>query len=203
MKTLEDSRFPKHSRLVALSLVSVCLIFFVVVGALAFDQLIVTDGDKSLKLKDPRIVVSKSERKLELFDGDKLIKKYKIALGKNPVGDKEVEGDGKTPEGEFYIFTKNPQSKFYLSIGVSYPSIDDAKRGLEKKLITREVHDDIVEAIRNKKMPPQKTPLGGEIYIHGMGNLNDWTEGCVALKNSDMKELYEKISVGAKVVITS
>ena len=85
-----------------------------------------------------------------------LIKTYKIALGFEPTGDKEIEGDGKTPEGDFYIFTKNSESKFYLSLGVSYPNIEDAKRGLENELITQEEHDAILKAINEKKMPPAK-----------------------------------------------
>lgn len=152
-------------------------------------------------LKNPLIVVKKSERKLFLYDDQKLIKTYQIALGFAPEGDKETEGDGKTPEGEFYIFTKNPQSSFYLSLGVSYPSVEDAERGLKNELITINQRDEIVKAIDEKKMPLQKTKLGGEIYIHGNGNSNDWTWGCVALDDSDIKELFDAIPVGAKIRI--
>lgn len=159
------------------------------------------EKSESLNLENPRIVIKKEKRTLELFEGEKLVKTYKIALGSTPVGDKEIEGDGKTPEGDFYIFTKNPESNFYLSIGVSYPNTEDAKRGLENKLITQEEHDRIVEAINEKKTPLQNTKLGGEIYIHGHGNLTDWTEGCVALTNSSMKELYDTIPVGTSVKI--
>ncbi|MDH3528396.1 MAG: L,D-transpeptidase [Acidobacteriota bacterium] len=107
----------------------------------------------------------------------------------------------KTPEGGFYIFTKNPQSSFYLSLGLSYPNIEDAKRGLEGKLITQEEHDQIVAAIDQKTMPPQNTALGGEIYIHGNGDLADWTAGCIALSNSSMKELFDALPVGTTVQI--
>ena len=153
------------------------------------------------KLENPRIVVKKKERKLEVFDDEKLVKTYKIGLGFAPEGDKETEGDGKTPEGDFYVFTKNENSKFYLSLGVSYPSIDDAKRGLEKNLISAAEHDAIVEAIKNQRSPPQNTKLGGEIYIHGNGAATDWTLGCVALSNSDMKELFDAIPVKTIVKI--
>ncbi len=153
------------------------------------------------ELENPRIVVKKKERKLEVFDGEKLIKTYRIGLGFVPVGDKEKEGDGKTPEGDFYIFTKNANSKFYLSLGVSYPSIDDAKRSLETNLISKAEHDAIVEAINNEQTPPQNTKLGGEIYIHGNGSATDWTLGCMALSNSDMKEIFEAIPVGTNVKI--
>ena len=158
--------------------------------------------DKPLpKLENPRLVVKKKERKLEVFDGEKLIKTYKIGLGFAPEGDKEKEGDGKTPEGDFYVFTKNENSKFYLSLGVSYPSIDDAKRGLEQNLISKAEHDAIIEAIINQRTPLQNTNLGGEIYIHGSGSATDWTLGCVALSNSNMKELFDAVPVKTSVRI--
>jgi len=153
------------------------------------------------QLKDPRLVVKKKERRLQIFDGEKLIKTYTIVLGFTPQGDKKIEGDGKTPEGEFYVFVKNDQSNFYVSLGVSYPGIDDATRGLKEKLISKDEHDAIVKAVNEKQMPPQKTALGGEIYIHGGGTAEDWTDGCVALKNEEMKELFDAIPVGAIVKI--
>ena len=105
------------------------------------------------------------------------------------------------PEGEFYIFTKNPRSAFHLSLGVSYPNVEDAERGLRDGLITRAQRDRIVRAIRNKSTPPQNTPLGGDIYIHGNGARSDWTWGCVALENEDIEELYRVIDTGTLVTI--
>src|SRR5215213_2656856 len=165
-------------------------------GFLIWKQSMVTPLEK---LENPRLVVKKSERTLEIFDGDKLLKTYKIVLGFAPEGDKEQEGDGKTPLGEFYVFTKNEQSRFYLSLGLSYPSIDDAARGLKENLISPEEHAAIVKAVNEKRMPPQNTRLGGEIYIHGGGIEKDWTWGCVALKNEEMKELFDVVPTGAKV----
>jgi murein L,D-transpeptidase YafK len=152
-------------------------------------------------LKNPLLVVKKKERKLHLYDDAKLVKTYDIGLGFAPVGDKEKQGDGKTPEGEFYIFTKNPKSNYYLSLGVSYPSIDDAARGWREKIISKKEHDAIVKAINEKKTPLQNTKLGGEIYIHGGGAANDWTLGCVALANEDIKELFDALEVKTKVRI--
>ena len=146
------------------------------------------------------ILIRKSARVLEIHD-DELIKSYSVVLGSAPDGDKEVEGDGKTPEGEFYVFTKNPQSKFHLSLGLSYPSIDDAERGVGQNLIDRSERDAIVEAIENQRMPPQKTALGGEIYIHGGGIDGDWTEGCVALRNDEIEELFSMIPIGTRVTV--
>ena len=158
-------------------------------------------ADDLPEMDNPKLLVSKAERKLEVFDGENLVRTYKIALGNVPVGDKEVEGDGKTPEGEFYIHTKNSKSRFYLSLGISYPYKEDAKRGLENELITQEEHDQIVAAVEGMKMPPQKTALGGEIYIHGSGNLADWTAGCIALTNGDMKALFDAVPLGTPVEI--
>ncbi len=160
-------------------------------------------SEKFAKMENPHIIIKKSARTLELFDGGKLIKTYKIALGFAPEGDKEQQGDGKTPEGEFYIFTKNDQSKFYLSLGISYPSTDDAERGLQAKLITKKERDAIVKAINNQQKPPQNTKLGGEIYIHGGGTGKDWTWGCAALDDADIREIFDIVSVGTKVEIES
>ena len=152
-------------------------------------------------LKDPLIVVKKSKRKLELYDDKRLVRSYKMVLGFEPAGDKEVEGDGRTPEGEFYVFTKNAESRFHLSLGISYPAPDDANRGIVNKLITSEEADAIAQATANGEMPPQKTALGGEIYIHGGGTDNDWTDGCVALKDEEITELFNAVPVGTKVRI--
>lgn len=153
------------------------------------------------KMNNPRLVVKKAARKLEVYDGRKFIRSYRMVLGFTPRGDKETEGDGKTPEGTFYVFTKNPESRFHLSLGVSYPGAEDAKRGLDQKLISQEEYDEIIAAIREKRMPLQKTRLGGEIYIHGGGTESDWTDGCVALKDEEITELFNAIPVGTAVEI--
>jgi len=152
-------------------------------------------------VEKPRIVVYKSARKLEFYSGKTLLRTYRVGLGFSPVADKVREGDGATPEGEFYVFVKNNKSAYYLSLGVSYPNVEDADRGLRDGLITKSKHDAIVEAHRKKIGPPQYTKLGGLIYIHGNGAKSDWTWGCVALENEDMKELYDSVSVGTPVTI--
>jgi murein L,D-transpeptidase YafK len=153
------------------------------------------------ELKKPEIKISKTRRTLEVYDGGRLVKTFSMVLGFSPDGDKEIEGDGKTPEGEFYVATKNPQSRFHLSLGLSYPSKDDAVRGFKKALITKAEHDAILAALREGKMPPQKTALGGEIYIHGGGIDKDWTWGCVALRDEEIEQLFASIPLGTKVTI--
>lgn len=154
-----------------------------------------------LPLKNPRIVVLKGKRRLELYSGDVLVRSYKIGLGLNPVPDKQRQGDRATPEGDFYIFTKNDKSAFYLSLGISYPNVEDAERGLRDRLISKSQHDRIVSAIKRKATPPQNTALGGDIYIHGNGSSSDWTWGCVALENEQVKELFNAVPVGTPVTI--
>lgn len=183
----------KRKVLLSFSLLTLVLLSFVV-----FNQFIVMPLDR---IENSRLVVKKSERKLEVFDGENLVKTYRIVLGFAPEGDKAEEGDGKTPLGEFYVFTKNDKSKFYLSLGLSYPGVEDAERGLKENLISQDEHDAIVQAVAEKKMPPQNTKLGGEIYIHGGGTEKDWTRGCMALKDEEMKELFEAIPTGARVSI--
>ena len=154
-----------------------------------------------LPVEKPRIVVYKSERKLEFYSDQTLLRTYRVGLGFSPVADKKREGDGATPEGDFYVFVKNNKSAYYLSLGISYPNAEDAERGLRDRLITRAQHASILEAIRKKAAPPQYTKLGGLIYIHGHGARSDWTWGCVALENEDIKELYDAVSVGTPVTI--
>jgi murein L,D-transpeptidase YafK len=154
-----------------------------------------------LPLEKPGIIVRKGERQLELYSDQKLLRTYRIGLGFSPVADKKREGDGATPEGDFYIFVKNNKSAYYLSLGLSYPNAEDAERGLREKMISKAQYDAIIEAIRKKTGPPQYTKLGGLIYIHGHGAASDWTRGCVALENEHIKEVYEAVSVGTLVTI--
>jgi murein L,D-transpeptidase YafK len=154
-----------------------------------------------LPLVNPKIEVSKAARALWLFSDSRVVRTYHIGLGFSPVGDKEREGDGRTPEGEFYIFTKNADSNYYLSLGVSYPNLAHAKRGLRDGLITRAQYDQIAVALEQKDAPLQETALGGQIYIHGHGSRTDWTWGCVALENEDIHELYDAVPIGTPFTI--
>ncbi|HVF51812.1 MAG TPA: L,D-transpeptidase [Pyrinomonadaceae bacterium] len=154
-----------------------------------------------LPLVRPKIVVSKSGRRLMLYADGRLLRTYRAGLGLSPVEDKVRQGDRRTPEGEFYIFTKNNRSAFYLSLGLSYPNVEDAERGLRDGLITRAQYRSILRAQERRIAPPQNTALGGDIYIHGNGASSDWTWGCVALEDSDIKELFDAVPVGTTVVI--
>jgi len=152
-------------------------------------------------LHNARLIVNKEKRELLLYENDRLVKIYHIGLGKDPVGDKERQGDGRTPEGKFYVCSKNPESKFHLSLGVSYPNMEDARRGLEAGLINKEQYEKIVRAIKSGRRPPWNTALGGAICIHGGGSKWDWTLGCIALDNKDIEEIYRVVPVGTPIII--
>ena len=185
------------------SLTLIALLFAIGSAAFAPPSTTTTGNNRpaALKLTSPRIVVKKAERRLFLYDGNKLVKTYRIGLGLSPKGDKVRQGDRRTPEGEFYLFTKNDKSAFYLSLGVSYPNATHADRGLRDGLISKSQHDAIMRALKLKRTPPQNTALGGDIYIHGRGASSDWTWGCVALEDNDMRELFDVATVGTPVSI--
>jgi murein L,D-transpeptidase YafK len=153
---------------------------------------------------DYRIVIAKSARQLTLLCGPRLERTYPVTLGRNSGADKTVEGDEATPLGEFYICAKNPRSKHFLSLCISYPNAEDAGRGLAAGLIDTGQHAKILAAMAAKKMPPQHTRLGGEIYIHGRGERFDpnGTRGCIALDNLDIEDLYHRVAIGTAVTIT-
>ncbi|MBS0394591.1 MAG: L,D-transpeptidase family protein [Proteobacteria bacterium] len=123
------------------------------------------------------VVVVKSERRLYLMHGGQPFRSYRIALGLNPVGQKEREGDFRTPEGHYRLDARNPSSDFFLSIHLSYPSAADSAHA------------------RSRHWRP-----GGSIMIHGQPNVPhrpvdyyrsaDWTDGCIALSNDDMLEVW-------------
>ena len=143
--------------------------------------------------------IRKEARTLELWKEGELVHTCGIGLGFDPLGHKEREGDGRTPEGPYYACTRNDQSRYYLSIGLSYPNVEDAAYALEKGSITQAQHDDIAQAIDSGRRPPWDTPLGGEIMIHGRGGTSDWTAGCVAVDDEDMDILWEHVSIGTPI----
>ncbi|MFN0119503.1 MAG: murein L,D-transpeptidase family protein [Blastocatellia bacterium] len=152
-----------------------------------------------------RILVKKAARQLLLYrrmgGAETLLKTYPVALGPSPLGTRKQQGDGATPEGDYYITHRNPRSNYHLSLGISYPGIPDADAGLRAGLITKQQHQAITSAIHAQTKPPQNTALGGDIFIHGGGVGRDWTLGCVALENDFIRELFETIPLKTKVRI--
>ena len=135
-----------------------------------------------------RIVVEKATRTMTLMRDGKVLKTYKVALSREPVGPKERVGDHKVPEGEYLVDLKNPHSRFHLALHISYPNAADRDRA--------------------RKLGVQP---GGNIEIHGLdskyawvGSLQrrvDWTDGCIAVTNSEIEEIWPLVRVGTPVEI--
>jgi hypothetical protein len=172
------------------------------------------DGDKLSPCdttKDDYVVVHKSKRNVALCKNGALVKNIRGSLGFAPEGDKEQEGDGKTPEGVFYIPRLLPESQYYKAFLLSYPTAEDAKRGTESDLITANQRKQIESAQAACVEPPQSTKLGGELEIHGQNpkskslskepNKTDWTAGCVALANEDVDLLWKSLNVHDTIVV--
>lgn len=154
---------------------------------------------------DPVIIrISKRARRLEAHAGGRVVFECSIVLGAAPDGDKLVEGDRRTPEGEMAVCTRNEHSRFHLFLGLSYPTVEDAERGMRDRLITRALALAIARAHALGRRPPWNTPLGGEIGIHGAGSeerAGDWTRGCVAVSNEEIEALWRLCPLGTRVFI--
>lgn len=160
---------------------------------------------------DFALEIDKSDRVLVVKHGNRITRRFQIATGKGGLGDKRIRGDNKTPLGTYYVTDFNESSSFELFMRLNYPNLKDAFFGLKNRLITRAEFDRIVDALRMDQRPPQNTPLGGAIGIHGLGeetserlkvhSILDWTQGCIALNNRDVNELRHYVKVGTKVVI--
>ena len=128
------------------------------------------------------VQVQKSARKMYLLHGNRVLESYDIGLGFAPVGHKEVEGDGKTPEGSYFINRRNPDSEYHLSLGISYPN----------------------EADRAKAELLGQEP-GGDIFIHGAPKkrvpVRDWTLGCIAVTDREMEDIYAMVRPGTPIHI--
>jgi murein L,D-transpeptidase YafK len=133
-------------------------------------------------LRADRIIVRKGRREMLLLRGQSLLRQYRVALGRDPAGHKEREGDGRTPEGRYVIDRRNPKSRYYLALHISYPNAEDAAQA------------------RAAGVEP-----GGDIMIHGLkdGELRegDWTQGCIAVTDSEMEEIWSLVPEGTEILI--
>lgn len=137
------------------------------------------------------VKVYKDKRTLELYCDQKLIGRFKIALGKEPFKDKEKQGDNRTPVGTYYICSKSKETRYTYFLGISYPSIKDAQSGLDKGIIDQNAYNRIKKAIDQNHQPPWNTPLGGAIGIHGGGTKDNWTSGSIAVSDEDINILKQ------------
>lgn len=146
------------------------------------------------------IYVSKKSNTVTLNRYSSTIGSWPAKLGReSAAGDKVQQGDEITPSGKFYVCTMNDKSQYYLALGLSYPNIDDAKRGLADGLINEEQYQAIVDANKAGEKPPWDTPLGGAIEIHG--EQGGGTAGCIAVTNDVMDILWEYCKLGVPVTI--
>jgi lipoprotein-anchoring transpeptidase ErfK/SrfK len=134
------------------------------------------------------IVVEKGERRLTLYYRGVAVKKYRVALGRNPVGDKVSIGDYRTPEGMYYIIGRNPASRFYKSLAISYPDAEHEERAAEIGVSPG-------GNIMIHGLPPHQAKLGAAHV------LVDWTEGCIAVTNAEIDELWRAVEMGAAIEI--
>ncbi|MBN2369221.1 MAG: L,D-transpeptidase family protein [Vicinamibacteria bacterium] len=148
-----------------------------------------------------RILIRKASRRLTLYGDDREMLVCRIGLGGEPRGAKRRQGDGRTPEGDYRVCTRNAQSQFHLFLGLDYPNRRDAERGLANGMITRAIYRRIVDAHTNGRTPPWNTSLGGAVGIHGSGASWDWTLGCVALDDPDIETLWAFCPAGTSVRI--
>lgn len=129
-----------------------------------------------------RVEVSKSSRTMTLWHHDVILETYEVELGFDPLGHKFEEGDGRTPEGDYIVDRRNPNSEFYLSIGIDYPNAED------------------IAAAEEAGVDP-----GGDIFIHGtprpFARVDDWTAGCIAVTNREMRQIYAMVQDGTPITI--
>ena len=157
------------------------------------------------------VIIDKTQNKLVVTSGEKIIKSYKVATGRGGAGDKKQRGDNKTPIGAYRVVGFNEESKFDYFIRLNYPNAKDAFRGYKSGKISHRNFRSIITAVRAGRTPPQHTELGGAIGIHGIGDESpeqlhihdslDWTEGCIALRNAEIQELRTFLHMGTRVVI--
>jgi murein L,D-transpeptidase YafK len=160
---------------------------WILAGILLFTILPLLFGQRSSANAD-RVVVYKRERKLVLLSQGKELRSYKVALGSEPVGPKARQGDHRTPEGVYTLDSRNPNSHFYKAFHISYPNSKDIATA--KKL---------------------GVSAGGDIMLHGLPKeyawvgrehtLRDWTDGCIAVTNEEMDEIWNLVRVGTPIEI--
>ncbi|MDH3264321.1 MAG: L,D-transpeptidase family protein [Paracoccaceae bacterium] len=164
------------------------LLVSLIVGGLLYARFVAITPRPPVPLTAPidRILIEKAARRMTLYRDGVPLRVYRVSLGFQPEGDKERQGDGRTPEGSFRVDRKNAQSRFYLSLGIDYPQAED-----------------LVRASTAGVSP------GGDIFIHGQPRgvygrqriARDWTAGCIAVSNMVMDELWKVVGIGTEVEI--
>ncbi|MFW5427175.1 MAG: L,D-transpeptidase family protein [Methylophagaceae bacterium] len=161
--------------------------------------------------EEVELIVIRSEHKLLIVKNDVVLNSFRVALGSGGRKAKLQRGDHTTPKGSYSIKRMRDSERFYSFLQLDYPSVNDAIIALKSKLITKADYNAILDAHIAGKIPPQDTPLGGSIGIHGIGvetqdrieihQIADWTQGCIALRNGEVDVLKRYIKIGTEVTI--
>ena len=170
-----------------------------------------TTGQRPLFAETPEvwILVDTKEMKLSVMQGETVRRSYAdISIGRSGTTSEKRGRDNKTPLGEFHILRIATDSPFRRFYALDYPSLQDAERALRDKLISPRQYAAIRKALRARRIPPQETPLGGYIGIHGVGRGDpsihesfNWTNGCIALTNQQIDDLDQWIRLGMRVIV--
>ena len=169
-------------------LLCLCLAFATLLLCGVNGQALFADTHSTTAVNADYVKVFKAKREMRLYHAGKSIKKYRISLGDNPIGHKQQQGDERTPEGVYTIDYRNPKSSYHLSLHINYPNREDkrkaAKRGVNP---------------------------GGDIFIHGLPNgmgampnlffAHDWTDGCIAVNNREIEEIWRLVKNGTPIEI--
>lgn len=174
--------------------------------ALFFCAIAPTSADYS---NQPWILIDTEVRRLDVYRGYTLLARFRnIALGSGGPAPVHLEGDATTPLGEFRILHVNHNSRFHIFLALNYPTPVHVDRAREQGLIDAITHETFMNTVSLRRTPPQDTPLGGHIGIHGIGDGDpdiharfDWTRGCIALTNEQIEQLSRLVSPGTRVFI--
>lgn len=157
----------------------------------------------------PWVLVDTRQQTLSVIQHGRIIEEFSdIAVGRGGTAEVRLRGDKKTPLGEFRVGWVNRDSSYHLFFGLSYPGEPNAREALKQHLLDEETYEAIRRAVVRNQTPPQNTPLGGNIGIHGLGKRDmeihrsfNWTEGCIALTNGQIERLARWVDIGTRVVI--
>jgi murein L,D-transpeptidase YafK len=163
----------------------------------------------------PKIEIFKGRQILKLHEPGETVREYRVCIGINREGHKRITGDKRTPEGRYYICMKKTDSKFHKFLGISYPGEYDAKMAFRDGIISKATRDRIIRRSRQGKPPPWNTKLGGWVGIHGYPTKpylkrwaslmfpkpHNWTDGCIAMWDFEIEELFSKVNIGTPVII--
>jgi len=168
-------------------------------------------GISSAYANEYQLLISKKNNELTVEKAGQVVKKFHIASGKGGKGTKRLRGDSKTPLGMYRVASVKESSRFHYFIQLDYPNLIDAWYGYKNEIIDANNFKRIATAYKKREAPPQDTPLGGFIGIHGLGVTNDeklnihesfnWTEGCIALTNEEINDLKKFVAIGMQVII--